>query len=321
MTLRIHSVSCVLMALLSGCQADVETRYQGYVEGEPILVAAQQSGQLTSLTVRRGDVIASGAPLFSQDQAVEAASVSQARAQVDQTRAQLDNLATGRRPPEIAAIEAQLKDAEARQALSAGQLARQKALVAKGFVSAESLDQARTQWARDQASVLQMRAQLATARLPGRAEERAGAQAQVAASEAALEQSAIRLAQKSQRAPAAGRVQDVYYRAGEWAAAGQPVVSILPADNIKIRFFVPESVLSALRTGQTVGIHCDGCDTPVPAVIRFISASAEYTPPVLFSEKNRHRLVYMVEAWPQPEDAVRLHPGLPVDVSLNRPGQ
>ena len=321
MTLRIHSVSCVLMALLSGCQADVETRYQGYVEGEPILVAAQQSGQLTSFTVRRGDVIASGAPLFSQDQAVEAASVSQARAQVDQTRAQLDNLATGRRPPEIAAIEAQLKDAEARQALSAGQLARQKALVAKGFVSAESLDQARTQWARDQASVLQMRAQLATARLPGRAEERAGAQAQVAASEAALEQSAIRLAQKSQRAPAAGRVQDVYYRAGEWAAAGQPVVSILPAENIKIRFFVPESVLSALRTGQTVGIHCDGCDTPVPAVIRFISASAEYTPPVLFSEKNRHRLVYMVEAWPQPEDAVRLHPGLPVDVSLNRPGQ
>ena len=321
MTLRIHSVSFVLMALLSGCQADVETRYQGYVEGEPVLVAAQQSGQLTSLTVRRGDVIASGAPLFSQDQAVEAASVSQARAQVDQTRAQLDNLATGRRPPEIAAIEAQLKDAEARQALSAGQLARQRALVAKGFVSAESLDQARTQLARDQASVLQMRAQLATARLPGRAEERAGAQAQVAASQAALEQSTIRLEQKSQRAPAAGRVQDIYYRAGEWAAAGQPVVSILPAENIKIRFFVPEPALSSLRTGQTAGIHCDGCDTPVPAVIRFISASAEYTPPVLFSEKNRHRLVYMVEAWPQPKDAVRLHPGLPVDVSLNRPGQ
>lgn len=321
MTLRIHSVSFVLMALLSGCQADVETRYQGYVEGEPVLVAAQQSGQLTSLTVRRGDVIASGAPLFSQDQAVEAASVSQARAQVDQTRAQLDNLATGRRPPEIAAIEAQLKDAEARQALSAGQLARQRALVAKGFVSAESLDQARTQLARDQASVLQMRAQLATARLPGRAEERAGAQAQVAASQAALEQSTIRLEQKSQRAPASGRVQDIYYRAGEWAAAGQPVVSILPAENIKIRFFVPEPALGALRTGQTVGIHCDGCDTPVPAVIRFISASAEYTPPVLFSEKNRHRLVYMVEAWPQPRDTVRLHPGLPVDVSLNRPGQ
>jgi HlyD family secretion protein len=321
MTLRIHSVSFVLLALLSGCQPDVETRYQGYVEGEPVMVAAQQSGQLTSLAVRRGDVIASGAPLFSQDQAVEAASVSQAEAQVDQTRAQLDNLATGRRPPEIAAIEAQLKDAEARQALSAGQLARQQALVAKGFVSAESLDQARTQLARDQASVLQMRAQLATARLPGRAEERAGAQAQVAASQAALEQSTIRLEQKSQRAPASGRVQDIYYRAGEWAAAGQPVVSILPAENIKIRFFVPEPALGALRTGQTVGIHCDGCDTPVPAVIRFISTSAEYTPPVLFSEKNRHRLVYMVEAWPQPKDAVRLHPGLPVDVSLNRPGQ
>lgn len=321
MNLRIPSVSFLLVALLSGCQAAVETRFQGYVEGEPVLVAAQQSGQLASLMVRRGDAIKTGMPLFSQDQAAEAAGVSQAKAQLAQTQAQLSNLATGKRPPEIAAIEAQLRDAEARRTLSAEQLGRQEALLAKGFVSAESLDQARTQLARDQANVSQMRAQLATARLPGRADERAGAQAQVLASQAALEQSAIRLEQKSQRAPVSGRVQDIYYRAGEWAAAGQAVVSILPAENIKIRFFVPESVLSGLRIGQTVGIHCDGCGAPVPAVIRFISTSAEYTPPVLFSEKNRHRLVYMVEAWPQPQDAVRLHPGLPVDASLNPPGQ
>lgn len=321
MNLRIHPVSFLLAALLSGCQPPGETRFQGYVEGEPVLVAAQQSGQLTSLTVRRGDAVKTGMPLFSQDQAAEAAGVSQAKAQLAQTRAQLSNLSTGKRPPEVAVIEAQLKDAEARRKLSAEQLGRQEALLAKGFVSAESLDQARTQLARDQAGVSQMRAQLATARLPGRADERAGARAQVSASQAALEHSTIRLEQKSQRAPVTGRVQDIYYRVGEWAAPGQPVVSILPAENIKVRFFVPEPVLSELRIGQTVGIHCDGCDTPVPAVIRFISASAEYTPPVLFSEKNRHRLVYMVEAWPQPKDAVRLHPGLPVDVSPNVSGQ
>lgn len=317
MNLRIQSFSCVLVACLSGCQPAGETRFQGYVEGEPVLVAAQQSGQLTSLGVQRGDAIQIGMPLFSQDQAVEAASVSQAKAQLAQTQAQLSNLATGKRPPEIAAIEAQLKEAEARRKLSAEQLARQQALVAKGFVSAESLDQARTQLARDQAGVAQMRAQLATARLPGRADERAGAQAQVSASQAALVQSTIKLEQTSQRAPVSGQVQDIFYRAGEWAAAGQPVVSLLPAENIKVRFFVPETRLGALRAGQTVGIHCDGCEAPVPAVIRFISTAAEYTPPVLYSEKNRHRLVYLVEAWPQPKDAVRLHPGQPVSVSLN----
>jgi HlyD family secretion protein len=319
MNLRIDPVPFLLVAFLSGCQPAEEARFQGYVEGEPVLVAAQQSGQLTSLLVQRGDAIKTGMPLFSQDPATEAASVSQARAQLAQAQAQFSNLATGRRPPEIAAIAAQLRDAEARRKLSADQLARQQALVAKGFVSAESLDQARTQLARDQASVSQMQAQLATARLPGRADERAGARAQVSASQAALEQSAIRLGQKSQRAPASGLVQDIFFRVGEWAAPGQPVVSILPAENIKVRFFVPETRLGGLRAGQTVGIHCDGCGAPVSAVIRFISASAEYTPPVLYSEKNRHRLVYLVEAWPQPKDAARLHPGQPVDVSLTAP--
>jgi len=317
MNLRIDPVPFLFVAFLSGCQPAGEARFQGYVEGEPVLVATQQSGQLTSLQVQRGDAIATGMPLFSQDQAIEVANVSQAKAQLAQAQAQLSNLATGKRPPEIAAIAAQLRDAEAKRKLSADQLARQQALVAKGFVSAESLDQARTQLARDQASVSQMQAQLATARLPGRADERAGARALVSASQAALEQSAIELEQKSQRAPVSGLVQDLFFRVGEWAAPGQAVVSILPPENIKVRFFVPETRLGTLRAGQIIGIHCDGCGAAVPAVIRFISASAEYTPPVLYSEKNRHRLVYLVEAWPQPKDAARLHPGQPVDVSLN----
>lgn len=317
MNLRIPSVGFLIAAFLAGCQSAEEERYQGYVEGEPVMVAAQQNGQLTSLTVQRGDEVKAGTPLFSQDQATEAAGVSQAQAQLAQAQAQLSNLASGKRPPEIAVIEAQLKDAEARLELSAEQLGRQEALVAKGFVSAESLDRARTQLARDQAGVAQMKAQLASARLPGRKDERTSAQAQVLASQAALEQSTIRLEQKSQLSPVSGRVQDIYFRSGEWAAPGQPVVSILPPENIKVRFFVPETSLGALRTGQAVAIQCDGCPAAVSATIRFISATAEYTPPVLYSEKNRHRLVYLVEAWPQPKDAAQLHPGQPVSVSLN----
>ena len=317
MNLRSLPFTFWLVAMLSGCQSTEEQRFQGYVEAEPILVAAQQSGQLTSLTVQRGDEIKTGAPLFSQDQSTEAASVSQAQAQLAQAQAQLDNLATGKRPPEIAAIAAQVQDAEARRTLSAEQLSRQKALVAKGFVSAESLDQARTQLARDDATLAQMKAQLAAARLPGRKDERAGARAQVLASQAVLDQGTIKLGQKSQLSPVAGQVQDIFYRTGEWASPGQVIVSILPAENIKVRFFVPETSLGALRTGQHVAVRCDGCPASMPATIRFISPTAEYTPPVLYSEKNRHRLVYMVEAWPQPKDAAQLHPGQPVDVALD----
>lgn len=310
-----------LGALLTGCRPAEAPHFQGYVEGEAVLVAARQSGPLASVNVQRGDTVTAGTPLFRQDAAVDEAAVKQAGAQLAQARARLANLATGKRPPEIAAIEAQLREAEARQTLAAEQLARQEALVAKGFVSAESLDRARAQFARDQASVAQMRAQLATARLPGRESERSGARAEVAASEAMLEQSALRLAHASQRAPVAGLVQDVFYRAGEWVAPGQPVLALLPPENIKVRFFVPEPSLGSLRTGQTVTVHCDGCPASLTATIRFISATAEFTPPVLFSEKNRHRLVFLVEAWPAPGEAARLHPGQPVDVSLNVAGQ
>jgi HlyD family secretion protein len=317
MNSRIHSLTFLLVALLAGCQPAHEARLQGYVEGEPVLVAAQQSGQLTSLAIQRGDAVQAGTPLFSQDQATEAANVNQTKAQLAQAQAQLADLATGKRPPEIAVVEAQLKDAEVRRKLAAAELTRQQALVAKGFVSVQALDQARTQLASSEAAIAQMSAQVATARLPGRADARTAAQAQVGASQAALAQSAIRLEQKSQRAPVSGQVQDTFYRTGEWVAPGQPVVSILPAENIKVRFFVPETQLGGLKTGQTVQVNCDGCTKPLPATIRFISPTAEYTPPVLYSEANRHRLVYMVEAWPQASDAARLHPGQPVDVSLH----
>ncbi len=315
MNVRLIAVALCLLPWLPGCQPAEKPRFQGYVEGEPVLIAAQQTGQLTSLNVQRGDIVAMDTPLFSQDQATEAANVSQARAQLAQAEAQLANLARGKRPQEIAVIEAQLKDAEAKRRLSSAQLTRQQALLAKGFVSPEALDSARTQAARDEAAVAQMKAQLASAELPGREQERAAARAQVAAAKEGLQKYAILLAQKSQRAPVAGLVQDTYFRTGEWVGPGQAVLALLPPENIKVRFFVPETELTALKTGQAVQIHVDGSATPIAATIRYISPSAEYTPPVLFSEKNRHRLVYLVEAWPKPADAPRLHPGQPVSVS------
>ena len=61
-------------------------------------------------------------------------------------------------------------------------------------------------------------------------------------------------------------------------------------------------------------LHCDGCGAPIPARIDFIATQAEYTPPVIYSNSQRSRLVFMVEARPDPQDGARLKPGLPVDV-------
>jgi HlyD family secretion protein len=106
----------------------------------------------------------------------------------------------------------------------------------------------------------------------------------------------------------------VFFRQGEYVQAGQPVVALLPPANIKLRFFVPESELAALKLGQAIRVRCDGCGAPVVATLSHIASQAEYTPPVIYSNSQRARLVFMVEAKPEPADAARLHPGQPVDI-------
>ena len=136
----------------------------------------------------------------------------------------------------------------------------------------------------------------------------------VSAARAALDQADWRLKQKEVAAPAAGLIFDTLYRAGEWVPAGRPVVRLLPPENVKVRFFVPETEIGRLALGQEVVLHCDGCAADVPAKVIYVSTEAEYTPPVIYSNENRSKLVFMVEARPDAADAPRLKPGLPLDV-------
>jgi HlyD family secretion protein len=95
-------------------------------------------------------------------------------------------------------------------------------------------------------------------------------------------------------------------------------VSLLPPENIFVRFFVPEPRLAEVHIGDQVKLVCDNCPADLAATISFISPQAEYTPPVIYSESIRAKLVYMVEARPSPEQAALINPGQPVAV---RPSQ
>jgi HlyD family secretion protein len=163
--------------------------------------------------------------------------------------------------------------------------------------------------------VAELEAALKTAHLPAREDERTAARALAAAAQSGQAQTDWQLRQSAQRAPAAGLVTDVFYRPGEWVGAGQPVLSLLPPANRKARFFVPESDLAKLKMGQAVTLSCDGCGDAIAAHVSFVAPQAEYTPPVIYSNQQRSKLVFMVEARPdKPADAERLHPGQPLDV-------
>ena len=314
--LRAVAALLVPVALVTACAPAEDATLPGYAEGEYVRVASPIAGQLARINVARGSAVKAGDPLFALEQENEAAARREAEEHLRRAQAQHQNLMTGRRPEEIDAVRAQLGQAQAALQLSEKNLARQEELVRQNFVSRERADEARSTRDRDRERVLELRAQLATANLAARPAEIRAAAADVAAAREALAQAEWRLAQKSLRAPQAGTVTDTLYQQGEWVPAGSPVVSVLPPQNIKVRFFVAESVLGSIRLGQTVSVSCDGCSSPVSAPITYIAPQAEYTPPVIYSRENRTKLVFMIEARPAAADATRLHPGQPVGVRL-----
>ena len=112
------------------------------------------------------------------------------------------------------------------------------------------------------------------------------------------------------------RQSNLDVKTGEFIPAGQPVVSLLPPDNLKVRFFVPEEKFSTLKAGQSVRVALSGRPSPLNAHISYLSPAPEYTPPVLYNRENRAKLVFLVEALFPADDARDLHPGQPVEVSL-----
>jgi HlyD family secretion protein len=145
----------------------------------------------------------------------------------------------------------------------------------------------------------------------------AAAEAEVHAREAALAKAEWALAQKRQAAPKAGFVFDTLYREGEWVAAGRPVVVLLPPDHIKVRSFVSETRVGTIKLGDPVQVSVDGVEGTIQAKVSYISPRAEYTPPVIYSQENREKLVFMIEMLFDQDAARNLHPGQPVDVRFN----
>jgi HlyD family secretion protein len=307
----------LLVALaLAGCGGKDSNTLQGYAEGDYVRVAAPFAGNLVQLNVARGASVTPGAPLFALEQENEAAGRREAEDRVKRAEAQRDNLLKGVRPTEMDALKAQLGQSQSTAVLAVKDYARTEELVRKGFLSPQKLDEARMAQENTKMRVREIEAQIATAGLGGRPDEIRAAESEVRAARASLDQADWRLRQKTVASTVNGVVTDTNFVQGEWVAAGAPIVAILPPENVKVRFFVPEPRLGAVKVGQAVELTCDGCAAAIPAKVSFVAPQAEFTPPVIYSRESRSKLVFLVEARPSKEDAVKLHPGQPVDVVL-----
>lgn len=241
-------IALVAGLALAACGGAHEQTFQGWVEADLIFVSPYEMGRVETLSVREGDVVAAGAPLFTVDAEIQQADVEMQKATLTNARTEFE---------------------------------RAKALRETGTGTQKALDDA---------------------------------EAALRTAEARLASAQARLTRRQVFSPAAGTIQQIYYRPGETVPAGRPVLALLPPGNIKLRFFVGEAVLPKIALNDTVRVSCDGCRKDLTARVSFISRSSEFTPPVIFSQEERNKLVYLIEA--RTENTENLRVGQPISVTL-----
>lgn len=289
------------------------SRYLGYVEGETSLIAPPIAGRLIERPVERGQLVKKGDRLFVIDPVVAKAEVARAEATLAEAKARYENLLTGKRQEEQDVIRGQRREVEASIALAEIELKRQTQLLERSITTRQAYEQAESQVRQLRSRAASLAAQERVGDLAARPDEIDAAKALIGQHQANLEQAKKRLDDLMPAAPEDALVENTFFNTGEWVPAGTPVVSLLPSFRVKLRFFVPEEDVARAKMGKQVGFTCDGCPPGLKATIIYVSPRAEFTPPVIYSQSARTKLVFLVEARPELAQAP-LSPGLPVAV-------
>ncbi len=287
----------------------------GYVEGEYVLVAPVEVAEIVDLRVRRGDATGINEPLVILERRDIEIAVAEAAAALAEADSRLADLKGGKRPEEIAVIEAARNSAVAQEREAKRILQRQTLLLERGFTAQAKFDDAETAVEMARARRAELDASLAVARLPARPDTIHAAEAQVDRARAALDRARWRLDRRTLSSPRNGIVFDIIRNPGDLAGPQAPVLSILPDGAVKLRLYLPERALAGVSIGTKLSVRCDGCRPDMTATVAYVAPDPEFTPPVIYSLENRQKLVYLVEARPD-ANATALKPGQIVDVVL-----
>lgn len=301
-----------MLTILAACSN--KNKINGYVEGDYVYYAAGTAGILKAVYVEKGQQASTGAALFALDDTSLKSAVTSAQAKILVEQNKLYDLEKGQRPEQINVIIKQIEQAKTSYRNAQQEFSRTKTLLNQGVISRSYYDQQETSLKTSKIYIEQLSAQLRAMFLESQTDKK-NALSNIAIAKQQLIQAEKQLQESAPVANAAGRVEDIFFKPGEFIQAGTPVLSLLSPENIRVRFFVPQANLAQFALGNEVKISCDGCNKIIPAKVTYISSQGEYTPPEIYSAEFRKKLVFMVEATPLNFDP-DLRPGLPVDINL-----
>lgn len=315
-------VLAACVAAVAACQP--EQRYpgafQGVIELDERLLGFELGGRVTRVTARRGEHVRAGEVLATLDDTLARTAVAGREAQAAAAKARAELVRAGSRVEDIRIVEAQLRAAEATEALAQKNLARDRRLVERGALTQSVLDESETRVQTAMAQVQTLRQQLRELRAGARRQEITGAHAEATAADVAARLEAERVARYQLHAVADGTVLEVHVESGEVVGAGAPVVTVADVTRPYTDVFIPQDQLAGIDVGDRAMVQVDSLALPVPGVVEYISRRTEFTPRYVFSERERAALSVRVRI--RVDDRARLlHAGVPAFVTIDRGGR
>ena len=226
-----------------------------YLQADLVHLAPDVSGRIVELNVRDNQAVRKGDVLLRIDPEPYRMRVDQARAAVQGLEAKLgltaDQVASQTSKADAAARG--IGSAEAQRSLASSTLARMEPLLGRGFVTAQQVDQARTAQRTAQIALQQAQLQADEARQaiintkPTEAELE-GARATLALAERDLNKTVV-------RAPCDGRITALDIAAGEFAATGHPLFTIIDTEHWYAIGNFRETDLAGMEPGQRATVY------------------------------------------------------------------
>jgi multidrug resistance efflux pump len=247
-------VILIVLSLAWYLLADRFTPYtqQARVQAYVVPVAAEVSGRVTRVFVHNNQEVNAGDVLFEIDGEQYRIAADRARADLETTRRQIGASTAG-----IDSATASLRAAIANEVKARQDSDRLEKLYSEdqGTVSLRRLEVARATYVQAQSQVEAAQAEVERAREQQGGNEAENAQLRSAAG--ALAKAKLDLANTRIRARSGGVITDLRTEVGQFAAAGNPVMTLIAIHDVWVSADMTENNLGHLKPGTPVAIALD----------------------------------------------------------------
>ncbi|OGV46490.1 MAG: hemolysin D [Legionellales bacterium RIFCSPHIGHO2_12_FULL_42_9] len=269
----------VCLFLLSSCGKG-GLQYNGYIDADLTYLSSDFSGRLTNLFVRRGESVQKNQLLFKLEQTSEHFGVAISRF------------------------------------TKKNRLAQRKEILDQ--INYDEINYRRTLKIRKANAASQNDLDVAKRELDVLKNQLAAIDFQIKSSRVDTKNKRWQIRRKENSAPDLGIIFDTYFTQDEYVEAGQPVLSLITKNNIKVVFFAPEKDLSTITLNQKVKLSSDSTLELATGHINYIANVAQYTPPIIYSREAREELVFRIEARLDNPNLNQVHLGQPISLELVR---